>query len=284
MSIGKQLRMKRLIDQGTGTSIICALDHGMTSPIFLQGLYNTSSRVQEAIRGGAHVFMMGTGMVSQLAEYFAPTTSLALMLTASAAGRPAGAAITPINSLDMAVRYGADAVVIYVALAGDDEREMIRYTSQIAEEAAARGMPLIAEAEFPNAYQTLKDAVQDYGADYLQRNARLCAELGADIVKVNWSGDAQSFQKIVQSTFVPVVVAGGTLVSDEELLNRMAQAMEVGAIGCSVGRNIFEHRHPEAMTRSLCRVIRDRWSVKHALEELSETLEQQAVADHANLS
>jgi DhnA family fructose-bisphosphate aldolase class Ia len=283
MSTGKQLRMKRLIDPDTGTSIICALDHGMTSPIFLDGLYDTPSRLQEAIRGGAHVFMLGPGMASKVAKYFTPTTSLALMLTASAAGRPSGVGITPINSLEMAVRYGADAVVIYVALAGDDEREMITYTSHIAEEAANRGMPLIAEAEFPNAYQTLTDSSQNYGVDYLQRNARLCAELGADIVKVNWSGDAHSFRKIVQSTFVPVVVAGGTLVSDEELLTRMTQAMEEGAIGCSVGRNIFEHRYPEAMTRALCRVIRDRWPVKHALEELSEALEQQVLTDNANL-
>lgn len=274
MSTGKQLRMKRLIDPRTGTSIICALDHGMTSPVFLHGLYNTRGRLQEAIRGGANVFMLGPGMASRMAEYFTPTTSLALMLTASAAGRPGGATITPINSIDMALRYGADAVVVYVALAGDDEREMIAYISRIAEEAEARGMPLIAEAEFPNAYQTLTDAAQDYGVDYLQRNARLCAELGADIVKVNWSGDAQSFQQIVRSTSAPVVVAGGTLVSDEELLNRMAQAVDVGAIGCSVGRNIFEHSNPEAMTMALCRVIRDRWPVKLALEELGETLKQ----------
>jgi DhnA family fructose-bisphosphate aldolase class Ia len=282
MSTGKQLRMKRLIDPVTGTSIICALDHGMTSPLFLSGLYDTSSRLQEAIRGGAHVFMLGPGVASRVVEHFTPTTSLALMLTASAAGRPLGAAITPINSVEMAVRYGADAVVIYVALAGDDERDMITYASRIAEEAATRGMPLIAEAEFPNAYQTLTDAAQVYGADYLQRNARLCAELGADIVKVNWSGDAQSFQKIVRSTFAPVVVAGGTLVSDEELLKRMSQAMEVGAIGCSVGRNIFEHRNPEAMTRALCRIIRDQWPVKQALEELVEVLEQKPLSKHTH--
>lgn len=274
--------MKRLIDPDTGTSIICALDHGMTSPVFLSGLYDTRSRLQEAIRGGAHVFMLGPGLASRMAEFFTPRTSLALMLTASAAGRPAGAAITPINSTEMALRYGADAVVVYVALAGDDEREMISYVSRITEEADARGMPVIAEAEFPNAYQTLTDATQNYGVEYLQRNARLCAELGADIVKVNWSGDAHSFQQIVHSTSAPIVVAGGTLVSDEELLTRMAQAVEVGAIGCSVGRNIFEHRHPEAITKALCRVIRDHWPVKHALEELGEALAQQKPADHAN--
>src|SRR5207237_1362889 len=82
-------------------------------------------------------------------------------------------------------------------------------------------------------------------------NARLCSELGADIVKVNWSGDQRSFGEIVRAADAPVVVAGGTVVSDAELLARMEQAREVGAIGCSVGRNIFQHEHPEAMTRAL---------------------------------
>jgi DhnA family fructose-bisphosphate aldolase class Ia len=272
VSTGKKLRMKRLIEPSTGTSVICALDHGMTSPVFLSGLYDTDARVQEAIHGGANVFMLGPGLAARVAHHFTPSTALALMLTASAAGRPGGPLVTPINSVDLAVRMGADAVVVYVALAGDDERDMITYVSRIAEEADARGMPLIAEAEFPNAYQTLTQAAQGYGAEYLQRNARLCAEVGADIVKVNWSGDAASFRQIVRATPAPVVVAGGTVVSDDELLTRMEQAIEAGAIGCSVGRNIFEHRHSEAITRALCRVIRERWPARQALDELNGAL------------
>ena len=135
--------------------------------------------------------------------------------------------VTPIGSVDEALRLGADAVVVYVALAGENESEMIQYASQIGEACDAWGMPFIAEAEFPNAYQTLTESGTTYGADYLLRNARLCAELGADIVKVNWSGDQSSFEKIVRAVNVPVVVAGGTLVSDEELLMRMQQAVAV---------------------------------------------------------
>src|SRR5216684_7101795 len=87
----------------------------------------------------------------------------------------------------------ADAVVVYVALAGENEPEAIRYTSGIGEACERLGMPFIAEAEYPNAYQSLDTMSQSLGAEYLKRNARLCAELGADIVKVNWSGDAASF-------------------------------------------------------------------------------------------
>jgi fructose-bisphosphate aldolase, class I len=268
MNLGKAIRLKRLIEPQYGSCIICALDHGMTSPNFLDGLYDTRKRTQEAIAGGANVFMLGRGIAQQVMSEFTPNTSLALMLSASAAGRPQGAVVTPIGSVEEALRLGADAVVVYVALAGENEAEMIQYTSQIGEGCEKWGMPFIAEAEFPNAYQTLTEAGSTYGAKYLLRNARLCAELGADIVKVNWSGDQSSFEKIVRAANVPVVVAGGTLVSDEELLSRMQQAVAVGAIGCSVGRNIFQHHNPTAITRALCRVIREKWSARDALAEL----------------
>jgi len=69
---------------------------------------------------------------------------------------------------------------------------------------------------------------------------------------------------------IPVVLAGGSRLEDAELLSRMEQAMAVGAIGCSVGRNIFMHRDPEAITRALSRVIRDRWTAEKALDALRE--------------
>ncbi|MBN1319121.1 MAG: hypothetical protein JXA42_26795 [Anaerolineales bacterium] len=269
---GKQIRLNRLIQKETNSAIICAIDHGMTSPIFLSGLYDTESRVKEAIAGGANVLMLGRGVAKSTARFFARDTSLALMLTASASQRPSGAVVTPIGSVDEALQVGADAVVVYVALAGENEPEMIRYTSDVAEACERLGMPLIAEAEYPNAYQSLDEMTTSLGVDYLMRNARLCAELGADIVKVNWSGDADSFGDIIKATGKPVVLAGGSRISDEELLTRMADAHAVGAIGCSIGRNIFQHSNPYAMTKAISRIFRDNWPAKMANEELVESM------------
>ena len=269
---GKHIRLNRLIQKETNSAIICAIDHGMTSPVFLSGLYDTEARVREAIAGGANILMLGRGVAKSAAQYFARDTSLALMLTASAAQRPSGAVVTPIGSVDEALRIGADAVVVYVALAGEDEPDMIRYTSDVAEACDELGMPMIAEAEYPNAYQSLDDMATTLGVDYLMRNARLCAELGADIVKVNWSGDAKSFGDLIRATGKPVVLAGGSRISDEELLVRMEQAHSVGAIGCSVGRNIFQHQNPQAMTLAISRIFRENWTARAAHQELLETL------------
>jgi len=269
---GKKIRLNRLIQAETNTCLIVAIDHGMTSPIFLDGLYDTGARVHESIEGGANVLMLSRGTVKKYAGHFHRDTSLALMLTASAAGKPSGAMITPIGSVEEALRIGADAVVVYVALAGENEPEAITYLSEVGEACEELGMPLIAEAEYPNAYQSLEHMTQSLGVDYLKRNARLCAELGADIVKVNWSGDAKSFGEIIRASDRPVVLAGGSLITDEELLTRMEQARSVGAVGCSVGRNVFQHANPQAITEAISRVFRDGWTAKQALAELNEKL------------
>lgn len=269
---GKAMRLKRIIEPQTGTSVICALDHGMTSPKFLDGLYDTRKRLQEAQAGGANVIMMSKGLFKLYHEYYLPTTSFAMLLTASACGDPRPNIVTEIGTVEQAVRLGADCVVTYVALNQQNEEEVLKFIGRIGEECDKWGMPWIAEAEFPTTYASLESLTNEYGFDYLIRNCRLCAEMGADIVKTNWSGDIASFAKIIEATRVPVVVAGGSRVPDEELLIRVEQAMKAGAIGCSVGRNIFQHENPEAMTRALSRVIKERWTAKQALEELRETL------------
>jgi DhnA family fructose-bisphosphate aldolase class Ia len=146
---------------------------------------------------------------------------------------------------------------------------MIEILASVGRECAVLGMPFIAEAEFPTTYATVEELKQQYGFEYLRRNVRLCAELGADIVKTNWPGDDEAFGRLVEAANgIPVVLAGGSRLEDAELLRRMQAAVEAGAIGCSVGRNIFMHRSPEAITRALARVIRERWSAEKANDAL----------------
>jgi fructose-bisphosphate aldolase/2-amino-3,7-dideoxy-D-threo-hept-6-ulosonate synthase len=270
--VGKAMRLKRVIDPA-GVSIICALDHGMTSPTFLEPLADISTRAAETVAGGANVIMMSKGMIRVAEPAFSPTTSLALLLSAS--GNPGGdrPEIVQIAEVEEALVLGADAVVLFTALGGDTEPGMIDILANVGRECAALGMPFIAEAEFPTTYATVEELKQQYGFEYLRRSVRLCAELGADIVKTNWPGDPESFAKLVEATNgIPVVLAGGSRLEDQELLWRMQVAVEAGAIGCSVGRNIFMHTSPEAITRALAHVIRERWTSDKAHEALLEEL------------
>jgi fructose-bisphosphate aldolase / 2-amino-3,7-dideoxy-D-threo-hept-6-ulosonate synthase len=268
--VGKSMRLKRVIDPA-GVSLICALDHGMTSPTFLEPLADIATRTAEAVAGGANVIMMSKGMIRVAAPAFSPTTSLALLLSASAVPERAAPEVVQIAQVEEALRLGADAVVLFTALGGDAEPGMIRTLAGVGRECAALGMPLIAEAEFPTTYAQVEELTQQYGFEYLRRNVRLCAELGADIVKTNWPGDGDAFGRLVEAASgIPVVLAGGSRLEDRELLRRMELAMAAGAIGCSVGRNIFMHRSPDAITRALSRVIRERWDADRAAGELEQ--------------
>jgi fructose-bisphosphate aldolase / 2-amino-3,7-dideoxy-D-threo-hept-6-ulosonate synthase len=266
--VGKAMRLKRVIDPA-GVSLICALDHGMTSPTFLEPLADIAARTAETVAGGANVIMMSKGMIRLAEPAFSPTTSLALLLSASANPGDAEPEVVQVAQVEEALRLGADAVVLFTALGGPSEPAMIRTLAGVGRECAALGMPLIAEAEFPTTYAQVEELREQYGFEYLRRNVRLCAELGADIVKTNWPGHEDLFGSLVEAAGgIPVVLAGGSRVEDGELLWRMERAMAAGGIGCSVGRNIFMHRSPEAITRALSRVIRERRGAAEALKEL----------------
>jgi len=268
--VGKSMRLKRVIDPA-GVSLICALDHGMTSPTFLEPLADIAARTAETVAGGANVIMMSKGMVRLAEPAFSPTTSLALLLSASANPADAQPEVVQVAQVEEALRLGADAVVLFTALGGAAEPRMIRTLADVGREAASLGVPLIAEAEFPTTYAQVEELKEQYGFEYLRRNVRLCAELGADIVKTNWPGDEDLFGRLVEAAGgIPLVLAGGSRLQDRELLWRMERATAAGGIGCSVGRNIFMHRSPEAITRALSRVIRERWSASKAFEELQE--------------
>ena len=271
-SVGKAMRMKRVIDSA-GVSIICALDHGMTSPQFLEPLADISTRTAEAVAGGANVIMMSKGMIRIAAPAFAPTTSLALLLSASSNPDRSEPEVVQIAEVDEAARLGADAVVLFTALAGTAEPGMIRILAAVGRACEGAGVPFIAEAEFPTTYASVDDLRDRYGFEYLRRNVRLCGELGADIIKTNWPGEESSFRKLVEAANgIPVVLAGGSRLDDSELLGRMESAMSAGAIGCSVGRNIFMHRSPAAITRALSRVIREGKTARDALAALQAEL------------
>lgn len=271
-AVGKAMRLKRVIDP-KGVSVICALDHGMTSPTFLEPLSDIATRTAEAVRGGANVIMMSRGMTRIAEPAFSPATSLALLLSASANPEGTRPAVVQVAEVEEAARLGADAVVLFTALGGDGEPGMICTLAGVGRECASLGMPFIAEAEFPTTYASVEELTDQYGFEYLQRNVRLCAELGADIVKTNWPGGADAFRRLVEAANgIPVVLAGGSRLKDHQLLGRMEAAMAAGAIGCSVGRNIFMHRSPEAITRALSRVIRERWTADKAAQELEDEL------------
>ncbi len=119
----------------------------------------------------------------------------------------------------------------------------------------------------PGALDPLKS---EFDAKYVKHAARLGAELGADIVKVNYTGSPGSFHEVVAGCPVPVVIAGGEKVeTDEELLQMVEGALKAGSAGASIGRNAFQHADPEGMMRAISMIVHENASVKEAKKLLA---------------
>jgi fructose-bisphosphate aldolase / 2-amino-3,7-dideoxy-D-threo-hept-6-ulosonate synthase len=274
VNVGKSLRLRRLIDPETGTSIMFAFSHGTSAPEVLPGLEEPIRVVEAAASGGADCVFLAPGMIEAVGQVAATTTlgvAVKVSATASRGGKPYQEVLT--TSVERSLELGADAVVALIPFAPENEPEVISLTASLGETCGRWGMPFIAEAEYPNSYYGTENFAETWGVPYLKRSARLCVELGADIVKSNWTGSVDTFAEIVESVPVPVVVAGGSRVSDLDLLQNLHAAREAGAIGCSVGRNIFQHPAPERMVRAIAAIFKDGAGAQEAFDrELREVV------------
>jgi DhnA family fructose-bisphosphate aldolase class Ia len=269
MSTGKLLRLRRIVDAPTESAVMFAFSHGTSAPEVLQGIEDAESRLRAVREGGADCIFLAPGLIERLAPLIAESPDLAVVakVTATAARGGTKHQERLIATVDHCMALGADGVVAMVAFAPENEPDVISMAAELGEACSRLGMPFIAEAEFPNAYYGDENYAETWGLPYLRRSARLCAEVGADIVKSNWPGSAEDFRQIVESVPVPVVVAGGSRESDLDLLAKLAEARSAGAIGCSVGRNIFQHDDPCAMTKAVTAVIRGTHTPERAQTE-----------------
>ena len=122
-------------------------------------------------------------------------------------------------------------------------------------------MPLLAMM-----YPRGKKIGDEYSPEAVAHAARVGAELGADIVKTNYTGDHDSFCLVVESCPVPVVIAGGPRVESEmDLLSMVEGAINAGARGVAMGRNIFQSEDPTLITRRICAVVHGGMTAKEAL-------------------
>jgi fructose-bisphosphate aldolase / 2-amino-3,7-dideoxy-D-threo-hept-6-ulosonate synthase len=270
MHTGKELRLRRIIDAATGTSVMFAFSHGTSAPTVMQGLEHPAEMISAAARGGATCVFVGMGMASAVAASVAEHPSLGMVakVTATASrGEPKYQEVAT-ASVEYALRSGFDGVVGLLPFAPENEAEVIAITGRLGEECDRYGMPFVAEAEYPNAYYGEANFAEEWGLPYLKRSARLCTELGADIIKSNWTGSAESFAEIVDAVPVPVVVAGGSKESPLDLLQKIAEARAAGAVGCSVGRNVFQSSDPVAMIAAIRAVVSEGTSPEEAHQTL----------------
>ena len=126
------------------------------------------------------------------------------------------------------------------------------------------GMPLIAMM-----YPRGPKIKNEHDAEVVKLAARAGAELGADIIKTNYTGDPETFQEVVDGCPVPLVIAGGPRVeTDCELLEMVKNAVDVGGAGVAIGRNVFQAESPRKTTRAITEIVHNDAEVDDALKIL----------------
>ncbi|MFX0076735.1 MAG: fructose-bisphosphate aldolase, partial [Candidatus Hermodarchaeota archaeon] len=99
--------------------------------------------------------------------------------------------------------------------------------------------------------------------------ARVAAELGADIVKTNWTGDPDSFKEVVDGCMVPVIIAGGIKAGIKDLLEITKQSLDVGGAGVAYGRNVFQSENPRKVVKALHLIVHKNYGVSETIRELN---------------
>jgi fructose-bisphosphate aldolase/2-amino-3,7-dideoxy-D-threo-hept-6-ulosonate synthase len=170
------------------------------------------------------------------------------------------------GSVEEALRLGADGVSLHINVGGKEEPEMLEQLGMIADECHKWNMPLLAMM-----YPRGENVKNPHDPEIVGHVARIGAELGADIVKTLYTGDVDSFAKIVKSTPVPVVIAGGPKAkTDADILEMTEGAMKAGAKGVTYGRNIFAHKNPDQMVEALAGIIFRKESAKEAAKKIGQ--------------
>lgn len=248
--IGKKIRMERIINRNTERTIIVPMDHGITiGPI--NGLIDFSDTIDMISRGGANAVLEHKGLVSVGHRHSGIDIGLIIHLSASTVLAPDANAKTLVCTIEEAIKLGADAVSVHINIGANTESEMLYNLGQVSESCREWGMPLLAMM------YTRGDKVKnEYDVNVVKHAARVGAELGADIVKVNYTGSPESFREVVEGCPVPVVIAGGEkMETDEEVLEMVKGSIEAGGAGVSIGRNVFQHSDPEAIVRKISEIV-----------------------------
>ncbi|MCM3651963.1 2-amino-3,7-dideoxy-D-threo-hept-6-ulosonate synthase [Metabacillus litoralis] len=246
---GKEIRLKKLYHH-SDKLLIVPMDHGITiGPVV--GLTEINETVKAVFEGGADAVVVHKGLVRYLKDTLGSNKGeLIIHLSASTSLAPEAQANRKevVSSVEHSIRLGATAISTHVNLGSPFEADQLRDVGLIAEECDKWGLPLLA-------MMYVRDGSKDHEFDSvrIRHAARVAEELGADIVKVNYSGSAESFKDVITGVKIPVLIAGGErLSSSGDLLSMVDDAISAGANGISIGRNIFQDENPA----KLCAGIR----------------------------
>ena len=253
---GKQRRLARLFRHSDGRAVILPIDEGLISGpgARLSNLPTLFSAIGSCPPDGILLF------AGVLTRHWSALGAAAVIVNVTASTKRATHTRKILcTDVEAAVAAGADLVAVHVNVTSRHEGDMLRTLSTTVRKAEAFGVPVFA-IMYPrcegdgddNNYQELRKAEPDRYSQLVAHTARIGMELGADVIKTQYTGSPETFERVVEATRpVPVVIAGGPLCSEPAALSAARGAIAAGASGASFGRNVFERDDPARMLRLL---------------------------------
>jgi len=267
VSSGKLLRLSRIFEPRTKTTVIVPMDHPLEG--YFPELAEPNSLIASLADAGANAFLLRKGTAKRAVQCYAGKASLILRVTSATSLRDKLAEQAYTSSVEEAVRLGADAVVPNIFIGSDKEVDDLHGLAILNDACDEGGMPLMVEA-MPIGGKESKPFQGPYNVEDLIVAVRTAAEEGADFVKTYYPGDMKSFEKITSYSTVPVIIAGGPKARTvEDTLRMVDDAMKGGARGIALGRKLWGSENPPATLRVLKKIVQEHLSVEKALSELS---------------
>ena len=254
---GKQVRLQHISNPKSDKFLFVTMDHGITYGV-LPGLEDIGTLIAQVGKGGADAVLLHKGNVKNvlLAEKrnmipFRQGLGLIIHLNASTTISPGPNIKIPVCTVPEAIQLGADAVSIHVNIGVDGDDEMIEFMGEVSSECLDWGIPLIAMM-----YPRGPNIESEYDPEVISHCVRIGVELGADIIKTNYTGDMKSFKHICDNTPVPIIIAGGPQQENVvQFYQMISDAMKSGASGVAIGRNIFGTTNPMVSTQIMSNIV-----------------------------
>jgi len=253
MDWGMKNRLSKIIKPKDGRTVMLAVDHGyFMGPT--TGL-ETFKDMVDPLLPYADTLMLTRGA---LRNYVDPTVDVPIVLRVSGGASIIGPKLLHegiIANMEEALRLNCSGVAFSIRVGADFERDTILPFTRLINDGQRYGMPMVAVTAVG------KDMAKD--ARYMALASRMAAELGADIVKTYF---VDGFEKVVETCPVPIVIAGGKKQPEKDALQMAHNAIQAGAVGVDMGRNIFQSEDPVAMIQAVRAVVHEDASPKQAYQ------------------
>lgn len=245
---GKEIRMRKIMNKDSNRTIIIPVDHGATVGPISQ-ITNIGKFLSDLDEKYVNAVVVCKGQMGNkdIIENCRIPKIVHLSNSSIISSSPNNKVL--VGSVENAIALGADAISIQVNIGDDNDAEMLKAFGKISDDCYKWGMPLLAMM------YSRKNNETDTRPQTIKMLARIAQEMGADIVKVNYTGDPESFREVVEGCSIPVIIAGGGDIDEKQAIENAYNAIKAGAAGIAYGRNIFQNDNYKELIKKLYDVV-----------------------------